>query len=288
MSLARNSMSLLDRIDECRRWDRAGYRPFRIADKPLGWVTHGFAQRLADFPNVFRVGEASVDLSSDLTDFASRSAAVAEVLGRFKGEGMIKGWRNEPYPVGLDFYAPPLLQMERAAVPLFGARAYGVHLNGFTGQGRDLKLWVGKRSKSKHTAPGKLDHLVAGGQPLGLSLMDNLVKECAEEAGMSAALARAARPAGFVSYVTEREEGLRNDICFAFDIDLAPDFRPNNIDGEIEEFYLWPIAQVMERLRETDDFKFNVALVNIDFLVRRGYLSPDEPGYVDIVEGLRL
>jgi hypothetical protein len=41
-------------------------------------------------------------------------------------------------------------------------------------------------------------------------------------------------------------------------------------------------------LTETDDFKFNVALVNIDFLVRRGYLSPDEPGYVDIVEGLRL
>ena len=281
-------MSLIDRIEECRRWQRPGYWAFIIADKALGWVAQGFAQRLAEFPKVFQVGPGRVELAGDLKDYASRSAAVAEVLGRFNDEGLIKGWRNEPYPVGLDFYSPPLLQMERAAVPLFGVRAYGVHLNGFTGQGRDLKLWVAKRSRTKQTAPGKLDHLVAGGQPLGLSLVDNLVKECAEEAGMSAALARTSRPAGFVSYVTERVEGLRNDICFAFDIDLPAEFRPKNIDGEIEEFYLWPIEQVRERLMATDDFKFNVALVNIDFLVRRGYLSPDEPGYVDIVEGLRL
>ena len=281
-------MGLLDRIEECRRWDRPRYRPFRIGGETVGWVNHDFARRLADHPKVFQVAEESVDLSPGLAGFAARSAAVAAVLGRFRDEGMIKGWRNEPYPVGRDFYAAPLLQMERAAVPLFGVRAYGVHLNGFTGRGRDLKLWVGKRSKTKQTAPGKLDHLVAGGQPLGLSLMDNLVKESAEEAGMPEALARPSRPAGFVSYVTERVEGLRNDICFAFDIELPADFRPHNTDGEIEDFYLWPIEQVRERLAATDDFKFNVALVNIDFLVRRGYLSPDEPGYVDIVEGLRL
>jgi hypothetical protein len=281
-------MGLLDRIEECRRWEPVRYRPFRVGGETLGWVTHDFARRLVDHPRVFQVTGEGVDLAPDLAGFAARSSAVADVLGRFKDEGMIKGWRNEPYPVGRDFYAPPLLQMERAAVPLFGVRAYGVHLNGFTGRGRDLKLWVGKRAKTKQTAPGKLDHLVAGGQPLGLSLMDNLVKECAEEAGMSGDLARTARPAGFVSYVTERVEGLRNDICFAFDIELPADYQPRNTDGEIEAFYLWPIGQVRERLASTDDFKFNVALVNIDFLVRRGYLSPDEPGYVDIVEGLRL
>ena len=281
-------LSLLDRIEECRRWNRANYRPFRVAGKTVGWVTHGFAGRLSAFPRVFLVEAAGVDLAPGLGDYAERSAAVAEVLVHLRDEGMIKGWRNEPYPVGTDFYAPPLLQMERAAVPLFGVRAYGVHLNGFTGHGPDLKLWVGKRSKSKQTAPGKLDHLVAGGQPLGLTLMENLVKECAEEAAMPAELARQSRPAGLVSYVTERIEGLRNDICFVFDIDLPAGFRPRNTDGEIEDFYLWPIGQVRERLAATDDFKFNVALVNIDFLVRRGYLSPDEPGYVDIVEGLRL
>jgi isopentenyldiphosphate isomerase len=281
-------MSLLERIEACRRWNRSRYRPFQVAGQKVGWVTHDFARRLKDFPKAFRVSDVAVEMAPGLGDFAQRSAAMAEVLAGLSADGTVSGWRNEPYPVGTDFYAPPLLQMERAAVPLFGVRAYGVHINGFTGDGAALKLWVAKRSKTKQTAPGKLDHLVAGGQPLGLSLMDNVVKECGEEAGMTPALARTARPAGFVSYVTERVEGLRNDICFVYDVALPADFRPVNEDGEIEEFYLWPIDQVRERLSESDDFKFNVALVNIDFLVRRGYLSPDEPGYVAIVEGLRL
>ncbi len=281
-------MSFLDRIEACRRWNCSRYRPFQVAGQQVGWVTHDFAGRLKDFPKAFHISDAAVEMAPGLGDFAQRSAAMAEVLERLRAEGMIKGWRDEPYPVGTDFYVQPLLQMERAAVPLFGVRAYGVHINGFTGDGTALKLWVAKRSKTKQTAPGKLDHLVAGGQPLGLSLMDNVVKECGEEAGMAPALARTARPAGIVSYVTERVEGLRNDICFVYDIALPADFRPVNTDGEIEDFYLWPIDQVRERLSATDDFKFNVALVNIDFLVRRGYLSPDDPGYVAIVEGLRL
>lgn len=123
---------------------------------------------------------------------------------------------------------------------------------------------------------------------MGLGLMENLIKECAEEAAMAESLARQARPAGFVSYVTERPEGLRSDICYAFDISLPADFAPRNTDGGIEWFQLWPFGEVKARLASSDDFKFNVALVNIDFLVRRGYLAPDEPDYVEIVEGLRL
>ena len=281
-------MSLLDRIRTCQIWDRSRYRPFRIAGQSVGWVTGDFAERLREFPKLFRISEASVDLDPGLTSFEARSQAVAEALLAFKAEGLVRGWRNEPYPVGTDFYAPPLMQMERAAVPLFGVRAYGVHINGFVGSGDDLKLWVGKRAANKQTAPGKLDHIVAGGQPMGLSLMDNVIKESAEEAGMEAALARQARPVGLVSYVTERSEGLRNDICFAYDIALPESFVPHNTDGEIESFSLWPIAEVRKRMAETEDFKFNVGLVNIDFLIRHGHLSPDEPGYVDLVEGLRL
>jgi len=44
----------------------------------------------------------------------------------------------------------------------------------------------------------------------------------------------------------------------------------------------------MERLRTSDDFKFNVALVNIHFLMRHGYLAPDDPGYVEIAQAIDL
>ena len=77
--------------------------------------------------------------------------------------------------------------MERAAVPWFGMKAYGVHINGFV---RDEKtgevshLWVARRAKNKSTFPGMLDHIVAGGQPFGISPFENVIKECYEEANI--------------------------------------------------------------------------------------------------------
>lgn len=285
-------MSLLDRVRVCQNRDLVRYRRFWVGDAAVGWVRPDIAERLRGFPETFLVEGATVRLSPRLADFGSRSDAVDSVLLRLRVEGLMPGWRNEAYPVGTGFHAPPLLKMERAAVPAFGVRAYGVHVNGFVetapGSNDGLKLWVGRRSRTKQTAPGKLDHLVAGGQPFGIGLMDNVVKECAEEAAIDESLARTARPAGFVSYVMTNEEGVRNDVLFAYDLAVPADFTPRNTDGEIEEFFLWPVGRVIEAMAAGDDFKFNVALVNIDFLVRRGLIGPDDPDYLAIVHGLRF
>lgn len=71
-------------------------------------------------------------------------------------------------------------------------------------------MWMARRSKSKSKYPSMLDHIVAGGQPAGLSLMENAIKECEEEAGIPPSIARPGnlRPAGVVSY----EEAKRCDI----------------------------------------------------------------------------
>src|SRR3546814_4547604 len=75
-----------------------------------------------------------------------------------------------------------------------------------------------------------------------------------------------------------------SDVCSS---DLPTDVRPQPNDGEVESFSLWPMAEVLERLRDSDDFKFNVALVNLHFALRHGVLSPDsEPCYQQVVDGL--
>ena len=176
--------------------------------------------------------------------------------------------------------------MERAAVPLFGVKGYGVHVNGFVRDGAEIKMWIGKRNLDKPTGPGKLDQIVAGGQPAGVSLSDNVIKECKEEAGIPATLAATARPVGTVSYITEREEGLRYDVLFNYDLELPADFEPANTDGEVEGFFLWPMARVMDTLAKGDDFKFNCALVVIDFLVRWDFITPEDPDYIEIVQGV--
>jgi len=171
---------------------------------------------------------------------------------------------------------------------VFGVRAYGVHVNGVVRRPDGLHLWIGRRAPDKPVAPDKLDNMVAGGQPAHLGLMDNLVKEAAEEADIPADLARTARPVGAICYCLEDQWGLKPDVMFCYDLEVPADFTPRNTDGEISSFQLLPIAEVAARVKDGDEFKFNVNLVILDFLLRHGLLSPDdEPDYVEIVKGLR-
>lgn len=279
-------MSLLDRMRAIRPPELARYRRFVVDGETVGWIAGDLAVRLRDHGEVFIVGDEAIGLSPRLRSYAERTAAVDGVLRLLKADGWFRGWRNEPYPVGPAF-GRGLFEMERAAVPAFGVCAYGIHVNGFVGEGADLQLWVGRRSRHKPTFPGQLDHLVAGGQPAGLSLAENLLKECAEEASLTPDIVRRAQPVGIVSYLMENEEGLRNDVLFNYDLELPPDVVPVNADGEIEEFFLWPIERVVRELSETADFKFNVAFVIVDFLIRRGFIGPEDSDYLELVRRLR-
>jgi hypothetical protein len=281
-------MSLLDRIADCATFDPTAYRPWRIDGKVYGLTAHAFADALAAFQDVFDVDAGEVRLATSLTTSEARTKAVAGVLETLRDHGLVPGWRGEHYPVSRSFHAEPVLTIERAAVSRMGSKGYGVHLNGYVRKNGGIHMWVGKRSMRKPTGPGKLDQMVAGGQPIGISVHDNLIKECAEEAGMPVELATTARPVGTVSYLTERPDGLRHDVLFNYDIELPHDFEPTPTDGEVDAFYLWPIEEIIERMREADDFKFNAALVIIDFAVRHAVIGPDDPEYIGITEGMHM
>jgi isopentenyldiphosphate isomerase len=280
-------VSFLDRIAECNGADFSRLVPFRVAGARVGWLRPAFAERVLAFTGVFvHEPDGAVALAPALDTPEARTAAVDRALRTLAGEGHFSGWRDEAYPVSTGWGRAPLLLMERAAVPSFGVRAYGLHVNGYVRDGAALRIWVARRSRAKPTYPGLLDNMVAGGQPHGLSLTDNLVKECAEEAAIPVDLARRATPVGAISYAADLAEGIRPDVQFCFDLELPAGFAPRAADGEVEDFMLLPIGEVAARVRDTREFKFNCNLVIIDFLVRHGLIAPDEPDYVAIVEGL--
>lgn len=279
-------MSFLDRLRVCQVFDRCRYLSLRVDDAEVGLIRPELARILEEFADVFVVGSDHVRLAARLTGEEMRTRAVDEVLRRLAGRGVIRGWRDEPYPVRSGDVGPTLFTIERAAVPLFGVRACGVHLNGFVRGADGLSMWIGRRSRRRPVAPGKLDQLVAGGQPANLGVRDNLAKEADEEAAIPLTLAAAAVSVGAISYRTERPEGLRNDVLYLFDLELPADFIPHNKDGEIAEFFLWPLEKVIRQVRDTDEFKFNCSLVVIDFLIRHGYLGPEEPDFLALIEGL--
>ena len=82
-------------------------------------------------------------------------------------------------------------------------------------------------------------------------------------------------------------EGLRPDKIFNVDLELPSAFVPKNTDSEVAAFELWPLERVAETVRDTQAFKPNCALVALDFLIRHGFVGPEEPDYIELCAGLR-
>ncbi len=285
-------MSLLDKVRRCNRRDLARYIPFAVDGRQVGWVTPARAEVLLGFSTVFAPlarrplsHQKGVTFIPGLDTPAARSAAVAALIPRLPRD-LFAAPRDEIYGVKDRWSAPADFTIDRALVPAIGARAYGVHLNGYVRRGDEVFLWIGTRAMDLRVEPGKRDNMVAGGQPAGLSLMDNLVKECGEEANMPEALARRAAAAGALSYAFDAPEGLRMDTLFCYDLEVPTDFIPQPSE-EITRFDLLPVRQALAWVRETDSFKFNVGLVIMDFAMRYGLITPeDEPDFEVIAAGL--
>jgi len=278
-------MSFRDHIVSCNNYDPARVLPLFAGNDRVGLLRHDNAAALRRFPDVFAVADDRVSLVAR-GDVAAVSRAVDAVVDALVAEKRVPKWRNETFDVAPRWGAPAVFRLDRGAVPFFGTRAYGVHLNGYHREGNTLHLWVGRRSPDKRVAPDKLDNLVAGGIGNGHGLQETLLKEGEEEASLPRTLTSYAVPAGAVSYRMETELGIRDDVLFVFDLEMPADFVPQNQDGEIVHFELVPASAVLDRVRTTDDFKFNVNLVILDFALRRGVLRPDDPEYLDVATGL--
>ena len=85
----------------------------------------------------------------------------------------------------------------------------------------------------------------------------------------------------------EWSTGARDDVLYIYDLETPADFTPHPQDGEIVAFTLMDAAEVLDRVARTDDFKFNVNLVIIDFALRHGLIGPAHPEYAALKQGLR-
>ena len=214
--------------------------PFRIGSAQVGWVKPAFAVALAKFPAI-NVGASGVTLTD-----GARLPAIARQLvedGHFR-------WRREEFDIRAEPEGKVLARLDRGALPSFGVVAAGVHVNGLVRRPDGVHVWVARRAADKQLDPGKLDHIVAGGVPAGLTPAETLVKEAEEEAAIPASLASQAVPVALIAYAMERAEGLRRDRLHCYDLALPEVFCPRAADGEVEAFELWPIAQVVQAVRD--------------------------------------
>jgi len=275
----------LRHFHRANRCDFGKFAEFHIDGRRLGWVTKELAALLPLEMDFFEPKQNGIALAPRFDSFAARTDALGAAARWIAARYGMK-LRDENYAVLENWGDKPLAQIDRAAVPWFGVHGFGVHVNGFVKKPDGVYLWVSERAASRQIDPGMLDNLIGGGQPIGLTLEENLCKEAKEEAGIDATLARTAKLIRPIHYVVERHKGIRNDTLFSYDLELPDGYMPQNTDGEVASFALMPLKDVADLVHDTDKFKFNCNLIIIDFLMRMGAIPESHPEYAALKAAL--
>ena len=200
---------------------------------------------------------------------------------------ILHGQHSELYPI---IGASQPVAIERFARSLFGIIARGAHLTVYTRTKDGIKIWVPRRSAQLFSYPNCLDTTVAGGVTAEEGPFECIVREAAEEASLPADLVRSsARSCGVLSYIGLNDAGgggekglVSPDIIYVYALEVDEDVKLRPGDEEVSEFYLWDIENVKQALARVE-FKTNSAIVMIDFLMRHGFITPEnEPHYAEI------
>jgi hypothetical protein len=282
-------MALIDHIRRCNAYSPEDFVAWSIDGKVAGYVRRELRPTLAGYRGLF-VDDAGLALDPRHADTAARTATLGEVAERLHRAGIVHRLTEERHALAID--GNEVAALPRGAAAVLGIETAGCHVNGFVRRPDGLHLWIARRAAGRPD-PDQLDNFVAGGQPAGLSVLGNLIKECAEEAAVPEAIARRAVPVGIVTYVMATEPGMGGDglnrhCLHCFDLELPADFHPASADGEVAEFRLLPAVEVWSIIDSSRRFKFNCALVIIDFLIRHGLIGPEHPHYVELCGGRRV
>lgn len=274
------------RLRAARDFRPQGFARFELGAETIGWIRLDLAARLRPWPEIFEHGDGRVRLRAAPNDEPAVTRSLAEVTQALARAGAIKGWRGETYAIRKEAGGEPLFHIERAAMRFFGLTSSASHLNGYSGNGSEMRILIARRSATKSIDPGLLDNLVAGGVPSGQDAWHTLLRECGEEAGIPRALAEKSRAAGVMQVCREVPDGLHREILHVHDLALPADFRPKNADGEVSEFTSVDAETLLERIAG-GEMTVEAGLVAADFALRRGLLRDPDGAIRAAVEACR-
>jgi len=254
--------------------------PFVLGDvhgPVLGSVAARHLDALRAWPDAFALlasGDGALRALGLRLPAQGRDARLAQIHAQLHADGLIVGWRDEPYPLR-DRTGGEHGTIERAASRFWGTLTLGAHCNGYVadGAGRPTHLWIARRSATKPTDPGRLDNLIGGGVPAGQSPREAVIREGWEEAGLAPAQMAGLVTGGLIDLECDLPEGRQHERLHVFALALAPEVVPSNIDGEVAEHRLMPVAEALARAA-AGELTTDAALATLDFAVRHRLVEP--------------
>ena len=156
--------------------------------------------------------------------------------------------------------------IERKFLSKFGFPAYGVHCNVWSKFKNSTIIHLAKRSVKLNSFPGLYDNLIAGGQPIDLSIKNNFYKEAFEEAGLNQEQASHAKKSNTVHYQHNENTNFNSAIIFNYHLEKSDDMKFANQDGEVKSFLSIEIEKIYKIL-EKKILKPNCVIPLIDFFI---------------------
>ena len=193
------------------------------------------------------------------------SVSLYQLAERMRMGGYIPGWRNEDF-AWVDQNGHKYFHLERSAFRTFGFQSMATHINGYT---KSNTVWLGRRSETKHTDPGQLDNLAAGGVSADETPWVCAKRELWEEAGVPPHLADHIEPVGRIHMRRPIPgRGFHDEQLYVYDLELPDNFIATNHDGEVSGFIEISFAEAAARIL-ADEFTSDAAFVTADFILRR-------------------
>jgi 8-oxo-dGTP pyrophosphatase MutT (NUDIX family) len=273
-SLSTSSLAALEEmLQNTARSAPADFMPIHLSRglenaQVIGYLNPEFIPYLHDLLQAESISLISIKkdrLTLQLGRPQELSASLSLLADKMRIGGYVPGWRNEDF-AWLDQNGHQCFRLERAAFRTFGFRSMATHINGYT---KSNLLWLGRRSETKSTDPGKLDNMAAGGISADETPWVCAKRELWEEAGVPPQIADQVEPVGRIHMRRPIPgRGFHDEQLYIYDLELPDNFVPTNHDGEVSGFIEISLAEAAARIL-ADEFTSDAAFVTADYILRR-------------------
>ena len=180
-----------------------------------------------------------------------------------------------------------IFNIKRNFLSVFGFPSYGVHCNIWSKHKDKFIIYFAKRATKLSNFPGFADNTVAGGQPINLSIFDNLKKEAYEEAGITYKYLKKIKRGNTVSYFHNNNNKFISAVIFNYHLNKVDDLKLKNIDGEVDNFFSLTLENIY-KLLERNQLKPNCIIPILDFILLNDCHFLSKGTIVEIKKILRL
>ena len=249
-------------LRQLNQYDITNFVPVVFKKKTLGWIN-----RSNDFNLPFSLNSISKINFKELIRFSQRTCTK-----KFREFCPIFYFNSlEPrthFNHNNTFCDSKIFYIERDFLSKFGLPAYGVHCNVWSKYKNSTIIHLAKRANNLQKFPGMYDNLIAGGQPIKISIKENLYKEAFEEAGLEKKHMKLAVKTKTAHYIHNEKQKLNSSIIFIYQLEKKEEMKFKNIDGEVENFTSIEVDNLYKIL-EKKKLKPNCIIPIIDFFISK-------------------